>query len=209
MPPPPPDAAQQRRDAIVQAALAHFFHFGYRRTSMDDVARACGVAKGTLYLYFKSKKALFRGTIEHTSRSILARAEAALETASSEANPSAALEARLFAALHAQIGALYALSKGSAHLMDIMEAITTHGSDVWEAHDRAYEALLTAYLTRAEEAGDIALGRLEMSAAEVARALVTCAQGAKHPPLGGDPSEEALEARLRAIVRVMCRGLSA
>ena len=44
---------------LVECATQVFIEQGYRRTQMADVARALGVAKGTLYLYVESKDALF------------------------------------------------------------------------------------------------------------------------------------------------------
>jgi AcrR family transcriptional regulator len=44
---------------LVECATEVFIAQGYRRTQMADVARALGVAKGTLYLYVESKDALF------------------------------------------------------------------------------------------------------------------------------------------------------
>ena len=48
-----------RLDELVQCAAHVFTERGYRRTQMADVARALGVAPGTLYLYVESKEALF------------------------------------------------------------------------------------------------------------------------------------------------------
>ena len=53
-------AADGKREAILDAALTLFGRYGYRRTSIDDIARAAGVAKGTVYLHVESKAALFR-----------------------------------------------------------------------------------------------------------------------------------------------------
>jgi len=44
---------------LVECATQVFIAQGYRRTQMADVARALGVAKGTIYLYVESKDALF------------------------------------------------------------------------------------------------------------------------------------------------------
>jgi AcrR family transcriptional regulator len=48
-----------RRDQIIAAALACFARTGYHSTTMADVAAQAGVSKGTPYLYFESKEALF------------------------------------------------------------------------------------------------------------------------------------------------------
>ncbi len=59
----PPDKAARRAD-ILKAALEVFAANGYASARLDDVARAAGVAKGTLYLYFADKQALFEGLIK-------------------------------------------------------------------------------------------------------------------------------------------------
>lgn len=51
---------RDKAEAIIAAGEKLFSRFGYRRTSMDDIAREAGVAKGTLYLYFDGKAAVFR-----------------------------------------------------------------------------------------------------------------------------------------------------
>jgi AcrR family transcriptional regulator len=48
-----------RAEQIVVAAGDLFVRWGYARVTMDDVARAAGVAKGTLYLHWSSREALF------------------------------------------------------------------------------------------------------------------------------------------------------
>jgi AcrR family transcriptional regulator len=52
--------ALERREAIAAAALEKFTARGYAATRLDDVAARAGVAKGTIYLHFKDKEALFQ-----------------------------------------------------------------------------------------------------------------------------------------------------
>ena len=52
-----------KRDRILGAALKLFAHQPYQAVTMDRVAEAAGVAKGTLYLYFPSKDALYLGIL--------------------------------------------------------------------------------------------------------------------------------------------------
>ena len=59
------------RKKIIKHALKIFAQKGYFRTTVDDIAQATGVAKGTLYLYFKDKANLYVATIdEHFSRGL-------------------------------------------------------------------------------------------------------------------------------------------
>jgi AcrR family transcriptional regulator len=48
-----------RREAIIAAALDEFSARGFAATRIDDVAKRADVAKGTIYLYFRDKEALF------------------------------------------------------------------------------------------------------------------------------------------------------
>ena len=60
---PSPQKTAQTRQAVTHAALALFLANGYRSTRISDVAARAGVAKGTVYLYFPDKQALFAGVI--------------------------------------------------------------------------------------------------------------------------------------------------
>ena len=53
----------ERRDAILSAALEEFSARGFADTRLDDVAQRAGVAKGTIYLYFRDKESLFQDLV--------------------------------------------------------------------------------------------------------------------------------------------------
>lgn len=55
--------AAERREAIIEAAMDEFIARGYAATRLDDVANRAGVAKGTIYLHFEDKEALFQELI--------------------------------------------------------------------------------------------------------------------------------------------------
>ena len=63
-----PHTRQRRKEArpaeLVAAALELFVEKGFAGTRLDDVAARAGVSKGTLYLYFDSKEALFKAVIQ-------------------------------------------------------------------------------------------------------------------------------------------------
>lgn len=50
----------------MDAALAVFAERGYAATRMEDIARRAGVTKGTIYLYFESKDAVFRSLVQES-----------------------------------------------------------------------------------------------------------------------------------------------
>ena len=55
---------EQRRHEILKAAQRVFFRNGFEKTSMEMVAEECQLAKGTLYLYFKSKEELYVSLVQ-------------------------------------------------------------------------------------------------------------------------------------------------
>jgi len=65
----------ERPSELIAAALDLFVDRGFAATRLDDVAARAGVSKGTLYLYFESKEALFKAVIEDAIVPLLAAAE--------------------------------------------------------------------------------------------------------------------------------------
>jgi AcrR family transcriptional regulator len=72
------EARAARRDQIIAAAAECFARSGYHVTTMADIAEAAGVSKGTPYLYFPSKEALFIALYEEWDCGLAARAGAAV-----------------------------------------------------------------------------------------------------------------------------------
>ena len=70
---------ERRKDArpqeLLAAALDLFVERGFAATRLDDVARAAGVSKGTLYLYFCSKEELFKTMVRETVVPMIGEAE--------------------------------------------------------------------------------------------------------------------------------------
>jgi AcrR family transcriptional regulator len=64
-------APEARRQAILKAALTVFAAHGFEAARLDDVAQRAGVAKGTLYLYFRDKGALFEALVRNAVSPLL------------------------------------------------------------------------------------------------------------------------------------------
>ena len=58
-----PDTIELKKDAKRQALISEgerlFERYGYRKVTVEEIVAAAGVAKGTFYLYFKTKDALY------------------------------------------------------------------------------------------------------------------------------------------------------
>ncbi|HXX06676.1 MAG TPA: TetR/AcrR family transcriptional regulator [Pseudolabrys sp.] len=81
----------ERREAILAAALDEFSARGFEAARLDDVARRAGVAKGTIYLYFRDKETLFQELV----RAMLTPVVGTIEAMSAANLPLAVLADRI------------------------------------------------------------------------------------------------------------------
>jgi AcrR family transcriptional regulator len=73
--------ATDRRRAILDAAAATLLRYGFRKASVDEVARLAGISRQGLYLHFPTKDSLFTATINHLLEQSIATSRAALAAA--------------------------------------------------------------------------------------------------------------------------------
>lgn len=73
-----------RRNLVIQSAREVFKNFGYRKTTMNDIAKACGKGKSSIYYYFDSKDKIFNAVI--LSEAVIYRKKV-LEAINSTDNP--------------------------------------------------------------------------------------------------------------------------
>jgi TetR/AcrR family transcriptional regulator of autoinduction and epiphytic fitness len=71
-----------RRRQLLDAALGVFLELGFRKTSMDDVARAASVSRQGLYLHFSKKEELFKAVVQHALEGAFRAAEQQLRDGS-------------------------------------------------------------------------------------------------------------------------------
>jgi AcrR family transcriptional regulator len=69
----------RKRDSILNAARAVFSREGYAGTAVDDIAEQAGIAKGTLYLYFKSKEDVYLAALARDIRELAERARVEMD----------------------------------------------------------------------------------------------------------------------------------
>ncbi|MDH5681734.1 MAG: TetR/AcrR family transcriptional regulator [Spirochaetota bacterium] len=75
-----PDEKDQVRGRIISAAKKRFEHYGYHKTTVEEIADDAGIGKGTVYLHFRSKQDIFiELTIEYLENQV-AEAESVFKT---------------------------------------------------------------------------------------------------------------------------------
>ena len=193
--------AAATRVALLEAALEEFSAFGFRRTSMESVARRAGVSRATLYLYWKSKDALFRDLVEQTHEDQVAAMEFVY------AEEPGDFEHRLLAMLEARFLRFIELTSASPHAAELFDLHGRLCGDVALASQERSEKLIAKLVRNAVNSGEADLSAAGLSPARVASVIFDCAHGAK----GEDPSKSTpadYRIRLGLVVRVLVAGLT-
>lgn len=68
--------AEEKRQFIINISMEHFIKQGYLKANTIDIARECGIAKGSLFHYFSSKKDLFLYLVELCTKKVIEEAKA-------------------------------------------------------------------------------------------------------------------------------------
>jgi len=168
------------RERILVAAIQRFSKFGYRRTSINDVAEEAGLARATVYLYWRRKEDLFVAGLERFNVHSRNLAETAAAKKGSAAE-------RMHATVMAQYGATSDIVHGTASGHELFAANLQLGAAVVEECLRQGEEILTRLLQQGIRDGEFDLHRSSSRASDVARIIVSFAQNSlldpHHTPL--------------------------
>lgn len=182
---------------LLEAALQVFARYGYRKASMDQVARAAGLSRQGLYLHFPSKDALFRAVVGSLLAETLGAGAALL---AEDARP---LEERLVTAFDAVYGR-FLDGPGSLHhspyLQELWDAATQLLGAQIQAQEQAFRDAVAQALARGGVAATWAAGGF--TAAELAGLLDAVACGLKHRAC---PRPDFL-VQVSKAAQLLCRG---
>jgi AcrR family transcriptional regulator len=178
-------------NAIVLAALGLFTRYGYRKTSVDDIALAAHVAKRTVYLHFENKAAVFLAILEYLSDQVRQRCAVA------ESAGGAAVD-RLTGLLDAYFGMAFELFSKSEHMPELEETFSKLARSRIGDLNTEYEDRLSRFLRSLEKTGEIGRPPQGLTVEQIVHILMRTAEGSKHDPaVQGD--RKALERRLREL----------
>jgi len=182
------------RHAILDAASANFVRHGYRKASIDDIARDAGVGKGTIYLYFDSKATLLVAAVAREKLGLLPEVGAAMARPEAE-RLEAFIAMTLRFALTAPLSGM--LLRGDPELLRQLRAATPD-TEADEARDLALALELLSGAGVDEDPREV-LARILLSVLPLAAHLVDASAR-----LGVD-----LDTFIALYARTLARGLMA
>ena len=180
---PKGSAAEARKQSIVLAATEVFLRFGLARTTMNDLARAAGLTRPTLYLSFGDKQQVFDAVIDRMVSDKLSEIRAGMQRRKS-------LEAKLlFACINWSSGS-YAMLKiypGAVELFDYRQP--------------AVQAAYSRFTDLLAEVLDIPLRRsgFRISAREAARTIALATRGLRELASSEDELRRVIEFQVKLV----------
>src|SRR4051795_13716352 len=190
-------ADSARRQQVLSAALEVFGRYGFRKASIDEIARSADMSRQGLYLQFANKDALFRAAVRQELDTALGDVSRSLD------EEGVGLEPRVVAALDAWLGR-YVGSMLAPDIGNLLQDPAMQLDDIVDPARAAFDARLAAAVAAAMSETD--RRRLGVTPEEIAGALHTVAQGAKYLSNAWAESREECVARMAAAVRVVFAG---
>ena len=184
-----------KREAILQAAWDLIKHYGYNKTTIDDIAKRAAVGKGTVYLHFTSKADIMLALSDRTNERITARLE---EIAATSAPPAERLRACL---LH-RVMALYDIVSRHPHSEDVIAKLMPDVVERLDRHVRRHGEIL-GRIVREGAAG----GAFRTHDPEAAGSLLAHLFEFLTPPYYRFSSRDELERFANQVVDLVLSGL--
>lgn len=176
----------RRRAEALETACGLFMRFGYRKTSMDDIARAVGISRQGLYLWFPNKEALFVSAVDHLQGRIRDAIEASLS------DESLSPIDRVLGAFDAYVGVNLSAGMNAGAMDELLETATKL---IGDRVTQIEEELITLLARELE-----GTPRSDLSARDLAEVLYAVSAGTKYRVA----SREEYLTRMRTALRAVC-----
>ncbi|MBC8141862.1 MAG: TetR/AcrR family transcriptional regulator [Armatimonadetes bacterium] len=195
----------EARRSILMAARTRFLHYGYKKTTIDEIACDAGVGKGSVYLHFSSKEDILLTIARDVKRSVTLQMQA---IAASLAKPEEKLRRMVLAKIITVHDAVFSTTHGIDIVDDMMHPKVM---ECGRAEHEAQTVILAGVLREGEAKGDFSLRGQDP--VEVAR-LFSLAYMSFFPPYltgchaGNGHCQKRLEASVSQMTDFLLAGLS-
>ncbi|EAQ12055.1 TetR family transcriptional regulator [Maritimibacter alkaliphilus HTCC2654] len=187
--------SDDKQQVILTAAMAAFAQYGFRRVSMDEIAKRAGMSRAALYLHFRNKEDIFATGVELYFEQV---AGAMADVLHGAGDPVEALRG----AFAAKVAPPYDMLMDSPHGEELIDLKTTAAAGVVAEGDAKLIAVISDWLARAQAAGRVTLedyGTPEDAARTILNALHGVVMAAR--------SYAVLRADLDRLARLIGRSL--
>jgi len=183
------------RNTIVEKAREIFAHYGFRKTTMNEIAEGVGKGKSSLYYYFSSKEEVYRAVIEKEAETMKKKL---VDAVSEEKDPVEKLRIYVITRmeiLHELVNFHQAINSEYLTILDFIQKMR-------KKYDNDEVALLKGILQLGAETDTFRIEDVELTALAVATAL----KGLEIPLLSAH-NEISIEHRIDRIMQILFFGI--
>jgi len=193
----------QTRDAILEAARHRFFHYGFKKTTIDEIAMDAGVGKGTVYLYFDNKEEIMLTIAAGVKRNITEQMRAIA------ASPVTPPEEKLRRMVMTAVTSVHDAVNTTAHGVEIVDEMLRPRIMACGTPEReAQYVLMAEVLADGVRRGDFVLsGDAEEAARHLMLAMVSFFPPYMNPCHGKAKCRNDLERRANAMLDFIFQGI--
>ena len=188
------DAQPTKQHVIQQAAAQAFATYGFRKTSMDDIARGAGMSRPAVYLHYKGKEDIFRSLVQQYYETTAQDLRAALERPGPPAE-------QLIRAFDAQLGEAMAALLNSPHGLELFDTGAATAADIKQEGEACLQSIYADWLTRELEKGHV---RFDAQVEDVAGTICDSIKAIKH----GGADFETVTLRLHILAQLIGDGMT-
>lgn len=190
-------ANQDYREVIIKTSRKLFARYGYRKTTIDDIANALGKAKGSVYYYFKGKEEIFSAVVEYEALAL--RAELAKVIREHRDNPVEQLKGyvSMRLALMKELANFY--SALSDEYLQHLEMI----NKVREKYQRKELATLQAILHSGKNKGLFDIEDVHVASLAILAAM----SGLENPLFLGLVDSHKVDERIEKVMQILLYGI--
>ena len=175
----------EKKARVLETATSVFLRYGYRRTTMGDLATAAGISRPALYLLFCNKERVFEATLRQLAANLLEEIRAGI------AGPRGPAE-KLWLAFELWAVRPFALMLGSPDAKDLVSCGYEFAQEAMEQSQADFEALLRTVLESIPDARSTP----SPSLAQIAHLLAASVHGFKGTTRSVAELEEMIDALL-------------
>jgi AcrR family transcriptional regulator len=185
-------AEDQKKAAIMDSAFEVFARYGFKRTSMEDIAKSAGMSRPALYQHFRNKEAIARLMVQ----SYFTNASAAIRQALAQPGP---LEDMLDRAFIAKVGPLVEKMLISAHGAELLESSASIAQEELAQGMAEMREIFADWLRHEAQSGRVTL---QDTPEDMAALILTLLEAIKQPPV------ENYEANRKRLARMVALSLA-
>jgi AcrR family transcriptional regulator len=190
------EGSQSSKQQIASAAIQMFRQYGYAKTTVGDIAKACHMSPANIYRFYPSKDAI----IEELALSLTQEKEkAVLEIAKKALTASERLEEFAVTVLWSNRTELVE----DAHMYELVAICMEKQWPVIESHLTAIKRLIALMVQDGVTTGEFTVKNVE----QAATVIFDCMCKFHHPQMLAQHLQHPLEQQVRSVVRLLCRGM--